>query len=76
MKKKYRKLWDRMIEQTQSRVLVKLMTEFNLTSTVAIKQNWIWGGKVPKDKESKVLEIFERELNFQDEKTKEIIVNQ
>ena len=73
MKENIRRLWDRMLKETQAEALSVLMTEFHLTSSTYIKQSWIWAGEIPEENQQRVVEIFQRLIKKQEDKTRKMI---
>lgn len=66
-------MWYSMLKETQAEALAALMVEFKLTSSTFIKQTWLQKGKIPEDSQAKVVEMFQRLLQQQIERTRAII---
>lgn len=65
-------MWNRMLRETKHQAVETLMSEFN-HSKIAIKQNWIYQGAIPEEKQPRIVEIFQNLLVQQEERTKQII---
>ncbi len=77
MRKELKILWDRMQPITKTRAVSAIVAnpEFSVTSIEYVKQVWIWGGKMPKEKEKMVQKVFQRALYEELEETKRIITS-
>ncbi|MEM7487080.1 MAG: hypothetical protein AAF348_17875 [Bacteroidota bacterium] len=65
-------MWGRMLQETKHEAVQILMDEYD-HSKVAIKQNWIYQGMIPEEKQPRVVEIFQNLLVQQEKKTKKLI---
>lgn len=73
MDKESKLIWSAMTNETKRKAPKIIMKEFGLKSETAIKQNWLWGEKVPCSKTPKLKEIFKYLLKAQIEKSKYIL---
>lgn len=67
-----REMWGLMLKDTRIQAIEALEDEFKLKK-IYIKQAWIWGMSIPEDYQPKVVEIFQKLLALQIERTQKQI---
>lgn len=68
-----RRLWYRMLKETQAECLSILMVEFGLTSSTFIKQTWMQKGEVPDEHLDRLVRLMQNLLIQQEERTKQML---
>ena len=67
-----KRMWSKMMDETQRDVLKAISDEFGIVEHYARNQ-WIYKGIIPKNKQEKVVDICHRALRKQWEETKTLI---
>ena len=74
-KESIKKYWDQMLPSTRKEAMNSILNEndFDVTDVIYVKQTWIWGGRVPKNHQAKVVEIFQNALKIQSKNAIELL---
>jgi len=62
-----------MLPETKRLAVERLKSEFDLISTVFVRQTWISGGAIPDDEQKRVLEMFVEILEYQEREISKIL---
>lgn len=58
MTTKIKKMWSLMDKESKEEAVETIKQSFGLTSSAAIKQNWMYAGSIPASKEARTLLIM------------------
>jgi len=68
-------MFSRMNDATRTQALDLLKSEFQLKNTKEVKNSWIIGGRIPKENQERIVQLFEVLLEIQETKVREILVH-
>jgi hypothetical protein len=68
-------MFSKMNDETRSKALNLLKTEFNVATQKEIKNKWIIGGRIPNEHQEHIVVIFQQLLNLQYQKLRDITVH-
>ena len=60
-----KRIWSLMDKESKEEAVETIKDSFGLTSEVAIRQNWMYGGSIPTSKEARTLLIMKEILKKQ-----------
>ncbi len=60
-----KRIWSLMDKKSKEEAVETIKDSFGLTSDVAIRQNWMYGGNIPTSKEARTLLIMKAILRKQ-----------
>ncbi|MDB0602128.1 hypothetical protein PL373_13415 [Tenacibaculum maritimum] len=75
MTESIKNLWKRMLPETKKEAVQCILTEseFDVSDEIYVKQTWIWGARIPEKHQEKVVEIFQKALKSQSDKTEKLM---
>ena len=64
-------LFNRLLDENKKEVAKAIADEFGITLTYA-RQNYLWGGDIPEDRQYRILDIVRNAAKLQEDKTNSI----